>query len=66
MGGQPEPVLQAATVQVMDWLVAKAQKDHMSAAGSTAPDAKAAPTAAQKKVVKPDAKNEAAAKAAAK
>lgn len=62
MGSQPEPVLQAATVQVMDWLVAKAQKERAPAASAAASDAKTAPTAAQKKVVKADAKNAASAK----
>lgn len=50
LGNQPEPVLQAATLQVMDWLVAKAAKEHQPAAAAA--ETKAAPTVAQKKPVK--------------
>ena len=50
LGNQPEPVLQAATLQVMDWLVAKAAKEHQPAAAAA--DTKSAPSAAQKKPVK--------------
>ena len=34
LGSQPEAVLQASTLQVMDWLVAKAVKEHKSASAA--------------------------------
>ncbi|GAC1421467.1 MAG: thiol:disulfide interchange protein DsbA [Burkholderiaceae bacterium] len=37
LGSQPEAVLQSATLQVMDWLVAKAAKDRKVAGAQTAP-----------------------------
>ena len=33
LGSQPEAVLQSATLQVMDWLMAKAGKEHKTASG---------------------------------
>jgi thiol:disulfide interchange protein DsbA len=36
LGRQPEPALQSAALQVMDWLVAKAGKDHTAQATETA------------------------------
>jgi thiol:disulfide interchange protein DsbA len=40
LGSQPEPVLHAATLQVLDWLVAKAAKDKGGAAPAKAPGKK--------------------------
>lgn len=37
IGNRPEPVLQSSTLQVMDFLVAKAAKDRAPAAASTTP-----------------------------
>lgn len=37
MGNRPEPVLQAATFQVMDWLVAQSAKQKQPAAAAPAP-----------------------------
>ena len=49
IGSQPEPVLQSSTLQVMDWLVGKAAKEHKAAAVSTpATVATAAPAASAK------------------
>ncbi len=52
MGNQPEPALQSAALQVMDWLVAKVAAERKPAVA----EAKAAPTAAQKDKVKGAAK----------
>ncbi len=43
IGNQPEAVQQAAALQVMDWLVAKAAKEHKSVATPVTADTKAAP-----------------------
>lgn len=46
IGNQPEPVLQSSTLQVMDWLIAKVQKERKPQAAEAKP---AAPAAASKK-----------------
>lgn len=48
LGSQPEPVLQASTLQVMDWLVAKAAKDHKVAGAAPAAGAQVAASSPRK------------------
>lgn len=43
MGSQPEPVLQASTLQVMDWLLGKATREHKAAAATPAAKTTSAP-----------------------
>jgi protein dithiol oxidoreductase (disulfide-forming) len=46
LGNQPEPVLHAATLQVMDWLVAKVAKEQKTTEAKPA-ETRAAPVAAK-------------------